>query len=414
MSEQPPESPDPSATGPTAAPFLHAAKGADKISPGVTQRDTQLQPSIVIDRVSHSYGTGDTCKQVLFENELTLWSGEIVIMTGPSGSGKTTLLTLIGGLRSVQEGSLRVLGKEMKGLAPAVLESVRSKVGFVFQAHDLFDSLTAYQTMQLAMQLHPYADEEFRTRPIRMLTELGLEERVHYKPENLSGGQRQRGAIGRALINQPQLILADEPTAALDKDLGRNVVNLLQKLAKEHGSTTLIVTHDNRIVNMVDGHVVSDVDVQESLAVGQLLQSCDVFKNSAPQLLATISGAMKRERFEAGQSIIRQGEAGDKFYIIRAGRGDVSKQQEDGAVRSLVKLGSGAYFGELALIDDTPRAATVTAMEPTELLVLGKARFLEAVQSNSDLVKQLRKAYFGSCSWGVMAGWMVKRSRRGR
>ncbi len=398
MSDLPPSSSPQSKPGQTATPFLAAAKGADKIATGFKSRPKEMRPSIVIDKVNHYYGTADTRKQVLFENQLTLWPGEIVIMTGPSGSGKTTLLTLIGGLRSVQEGNLQVLGKEMKGLGPAELESVRSKVGFIFQAHNLFDSLTGYQTMQLAMQLHPYKDEEFKTRPIEMLTELGLADRVHYKPENLSGGQRQRVAIGRALINKPQLILADEPTAALDKESGRNVVTLLQKLAKDHGSTILIVTHDNRIldvadriVNMVDGHVVADVDVQESLAVGELLQSCDVFKNSAPQLLASISNEMKRETFEAGQDIIR-----DKFYVIRSGRVDVTKKQPDGSIKLLVSLGSGAYFGELALIDDAPRAATVTATETTELLVLGKDRFLQAVETNSDMVKQLRKAYFGS------------------
>ncbi len=403
MSDLPPSSSQQPESGQTATPFLIAAEGSGKIAAGFKERPKEMKPSIVIDKVNHYYGTADTRKQVLFENQLTLWPGEIVIMTGPSGSGKTTLLTLIGGLRSVQEGNLQVLGKEMKGLAPSELEGVRSKVGFIFQAHNLFDSLTGYQTMQLAMQLHPYTDEEFKTLPIEMLSELGLDDRVHYKPENLSGGQRQRVAIGRALINKPQLILADEPTAALDKDSGRNVVKLLQKLAKEHGSTILIVTHDNRIldvadriVNMVDGHVVADVDVQESLAVGELLQSCDVFKDSPAQLIAAISKEMKREHFEAGQEIIQQGDSGDKFYVIRSGHVDVTKQQPDGSSKLLVKLTSGAYFGELALIDDAPRAATVTATEPTELLVLGKERFLEAVETNSDMVKQLRKAYFGS------------------
>jgi putative ABC transport system ATP-binding protein len=402
MSDSPRDPTNSPFSGATAAPFLAAAGKADQFSAGFHERAVGVEPSIVIDKVNHYYGTNDTRKQVLFENELTMWPGEIVIMTGPSGSGKTTLLTLIGGLRSVQEGNLKVFGQEMKGLGAGELEKVRSQVGFIFQAHNLFDSLTAYQTMQLAMQLHPYPDEKFKTLPIEMLTQLGLPDRVHYKPENLSGGQRQRVAIGRALINKPRLILADEPTAALDKDSGRNVVNLIQKLAKEHGTTILIVTHDNRIldvadriVNMVDGHVVSDVDVQESLAVGQLLRSCMVFKESPPQLLASISGEMKRERFSPGDAIITQGESGEKFYIVRTGKVAVSKMQQGGGTRQLAELGSGAYFGELALIDDAPRAATVTAMVPTECLVLGKARFLEAVQSNSDLVQQLRRAYFG-------------------
>jgi putative ABC transport system ATP-binding protein len=214
--------------------------------------------------LNYYYGQGELRKQVLFDINLEVPRGQIVIMTGPSGSGKTTLLTLIGALRFLQEGSLNVLGQELVGLSKSALVGVRRNIGFIFQAHNLFDSLTASQNVEMAVEvLEDWGGK--RQRAIEMLTKLGLGERVDYKPKALSGGQKQRVAIARALVNQPALILADEPTAALDKESGRDVVTLMQRLAKDEGCTILMVTHDNRIldvadriVNLVDGHLESD------------------------------------------------------------------------------------------------------------------------------------------------------------
>ena len=187
--------------------------------------------------------------------------GQIVIMTGPSGSGKTTLLSLIGALRSAQEGSLTVLGHELIGLGESQLVEVRRDIGFIFQSHNLFESLTASQNIEMAVELLDNWREK-RKRAVQILTQLGLSHQVDYKPKALSGGQKQRVAIARALVNQPLLILADEPTAALDKKSSREVVTLMQKLAEEQGRTILIVTHDNnildvadRIINLNDGHL---------------------------------------------------------------------------------------------------------------------------------------------------------------
>jgi putative ABC transport system ATP-binding protein len=363
--------------------------------------DGEDRPAAVEVRgVNHAYGHGENRKQVLFDNNLTLYPGEIIIMTGPSGSGKTTLLTLIGALRSLQEGSLKVFGRELMGLSASEQEKTRRNIGFIFQAHNLLDSLTAFQNVKLATELHAYTKEETLARTEGVLTELGMRDRMHYKPQNLSGGQRQRVAIGRALVNRPGLILADEPTAALDKDTGRQVVTLLQNLAKNDKCTILIVTHDNRIldvanriVTMVDGYVASDVDVNESLTVVQFLKKCHVFKDSTPTLLADVAAKMQREAQPAGAAIIRQGDEGEKFYIIRKGEVEVLKQK-DGQEEFIVKLGPGDFFGELALLRKEPRAATVRALSNVELLTLSKEIFMGVVEKSATFEEQLRKVYF--------------------
>jgi putative ABC transport system ATP-binding protein len=221
------------------------------------------EPSIHIRALNHYFGTGENRKQVLSDNHLTLYSGEMVVMTGPSGSGKTTLLTLIGGIRSVQEGSVRVLAREMYGLSPRQLMEVRRDIGFIFQAHNLFDSLTAVQNVRMSLELKAYPGQDLDRMAATILTRLGLGQRLDHKPHALSGGQRQRVAIARALVNRPRLILADEPTAALDKASGHEVINLLKEMAQRGGSTILLVTHDNRvldkadrIINMIDGRIV--------------------------------------------------------------------------------------------------------------------------------------------------------------
>lgn len=224
-----------------------------------------MESVISISNLNHYFGNGNLKKQVLFDINLDINPGEIVIMTGPSGSGKTTLLSLIGALRSVQEGSLNILNKEMNGANEEQMVQTRRFIGYIFQAHNLLPFMTARQNVQMSIELHEdISPEEARIKSEAMLAEVGLGERINYYPENLSGGQKQRVAIARALVSHPKLVLADEPTAALDKKTGRDVVNLMQHLAKEQGCTILLVTHDNRIldiadriVEMEDGHLIS-------------------------------------------------------------------------------------------------------------------------------------------------------------
>jgi len=211
------------------------------------------QSVISIHNLDHYFGQGQLRKQVLFDINLEISAGEIIIMTGPSGSGKTTLLTLIGGLRSAQTGSLQVLGQELCNANSAQLTLARRHNGYIFQAHNLHHSLSALQNVRMGLEVHgTYSPKAMQDRSAEILAEVGLAERWHYYPGNLSGGQKQRVAIARALVSHPQLVLADEPTAALDSKSGRDVVNLMQKLAKEQGCTILLVTHDNRILDVAD------------------------------------------------------------------------------------------------------------------------------------------------------------------
>jgi putative ABC transport system ATP-binding protein len=190
---------------------------------------------------------------VLNDINLAINPGEIVILTGPSGSGKTTLLSLIGALRSMQEGSLKILDNEMLKASKRCQITVRSQIGFIFQAHNLLKCLTAWENVNMSLKLHKGLSlPDRKTKAIAMLDAVGLADRVNYYPENLSGGQKQRVAIARALVSQPRLILADEPTAALDKQSGRDVVEIMQRLAKEQHCAILLVTHDNRILDIAD------------------------------------------------------------------------------------------------------------------------------------------------------------------
>jgi putative ABC transport system ATP-binding protein len=208
---------------------------------------------VKVNSLNHYFGKGHLKKQVLFDINLEIGKGEIVIMTGPSGSGKTTLLTLSGGLRSPQEGSMRVLGVEMVGASKKRVIQVRRNIGYIFQAHNLLKALTAQQNVQMAGQLHAHmSSREVKERAIQMLDAVGLSDRKSYYPESLSGGQKQRVAIARALMSHPKIVLADEPTAALDSKSGREVVEIMQRLAKEQGTTILMVTHDNRILDIAD------------------------------------------------------------------------------------------------------------------------------------------------------------------
>ena len=208
---------------------------------------------IKIENLNFAYGAGNLRKQILFEVNLEIKAGEIVIMTGPSGSGKTTLLTLIGALRSSQDGAISVLGNDLRGADEKKMIETRKNIGYIFQAHNLLASLTARQNVMMSLELHGELSAlEISDKAAEILEAVGLGEHIDKLPEKLSGGQKQRVAIARALAANPKIILADEPTAALDSKSGRNVVEILQKLARERGTAILLVTHDNRILDIAD------------------------------------------------------------------------------------------------------------------------------------------------------------------
>lgn len=212
-----------------------------------------LEPIVRIARLNHHYGQGALRRQVLFDIDLEVQPGEIVIMSGPSGSGKTTLLTLIGCLRSAQAGRIEVLGADLCGASNRRLVQVRSQIGYIFQAHNLLNFLSARQNVRMSLELHPqFSRPQAQAQVEASLAAVGLADRIDAYPETLSGGQKQRVAIARALVGNPKLVLADEPTASLDKQSGREVVELMQRLAKEQGCPILMVTHDHRILDIAD------------------------------------------------------------------------------------------------------------------------------------------------------------------
>ncbi|MEB3317450.1 MAG: DevA family ABC transporter ATP-binding protein [Cyanobacteriota bacterium] len=211
------------------------------------------QPAVELCGLSHWYGHGSTRRQVLQSVELLIQPGEVVLLTGPSGCGKTTLLTLVGALRQVMEGSVRVLGQELAGCGRGERQRIRRQIGMIFQGHNLLRCLTAEQNVQMGSDLLPGLTYRVRRDLARQwLRAVGLEEHMDQRPHDLSGGQKQRVAIARALAAEPRLLLADEPTAALDRRTGRDVVLLLQSLAREQGCAVLMVTHDPRILDVAD------------------------------------------------------------------------------------------------------------------------------------------------------------------
>jgi putative ABC transport system ATP-binding protein len=352
--------------------------------------------SINAKNVSHFYGEGETKKQVLFDNVLRVRRGEIVIMTGPSGSGKTTLLTLIGTLRSVQQGSLKVLGEELRGIAPEATTELRKKIGFIFQAHNLFESLTAAQNVGMSTELQGVDPKTARPRIEATLKRLGLGHRINYKPKSLSGGQKQRVAIARGIIHQPRLILADEPTAALDAESGREVVTIFQEMARNQGCTIVIVTHDNRIldvadriVSMVDGFIRSDVLVKRNATMCRILNEFAIFRSLTPPAISEVADKMDLRKYSAGEEIIRQGDTGQDFFVI--GKGEVDIEIDGKWVNT---LGKGAFFGEVSLIKQQPRNATVRAKTDVACFILTKEEFQSVIDSSTSFEQALRRALF--------------------
>ena len=209
--------------------------------------------AVHIQGLSHSFGRGAMKREVLKDIALSIAPGEVVLLTGPSGCGKTTLLTLIGALRTVQVGSVEVLGQRLDGAGRRQRQQLRRRVGMIFQGHNLLRCLTAEQNVQMGSDLLPNLSYRARRDQAReWLRSVGLADHLGSLPHDLSGGQKQRVAIARALAAKPNLLLADEPTAALDSVTGREVVELLRRLAREQSCAVLMVTHDPRIVDVAD------------------------------------------------------------------------------------------------------------------------------------------------------------------
>ncbi|MDB6036547.1 MAG: putative phytochrome sensor protein [Verrucomicrobiales bacterium] len=214
---------------------------------------TLAAPVLSVSGLSHTFGEGSLARRVLHDVQVQFGGGEVAIIMGPSGSGKTTFLSLVGALRVPQVGSIKVVDRELTGASNAELSAWRRQIGFIFQAHNLIASLTACQNVQLPLSFDgAETAETSREKALEILRLVGLEDHVDKPPARLSGGQRQRVAIARALVRKPKLILADEPTASLDRNTGREVADLLHKLAHQFGCTILVVTHDHRILDIAN------------------------------------------------------------------------------------------------------------------------------------------------------------------
>ena len=212
--------------------------------------------AVEVEKLTKIYGSGDTAVTAIADATLQVKPGELVAILGPSGSGKTTLLTSIGLINEPTRGKVIIDGvtvADQGWLAGVDLKRLRrEKLGFIFQAHNLIPFLSALENVMVALEINGISGSEAKSRASELLAMLNLGHRLQSYPSSLSGGEAQRVAIARALANKPKVILADEPTAALDTENGKNVMALLKKLAVENHSAILVVTHDHRMVEGFD------------------------------------------------------------------------------------------------------------------------------------------------------------------
>lgn len=209
--------------------------------------------AIVARGVRKVFGTGALAFEALRGVDMSVEVGEVVILQGPSGSGKTTLLSILGCVLTATEGTVTLLGEEITAVSPRELPRLRlERIGFIFQGHNLLASLDAMENVMLPLTLRGWTRGEAKVEAQALLERVGLGDKLTSKPSQLSGGQRQRVAVARAVAGSPPVLLADEPTASLDAEAGRVVTELLRDLAKAHGHTVIIVTHDTRIFHLAD------------------------------------------------------------------------------------------------------------------------------------------------------------------
>ncbi len=206
-----------------------------------------------IDHLTKDFGSGNARVRAVDDVSLMVSQGELVLIMGPSGSGKTTLLSMCGGLLRPTAGNIFLEQVQITGLAEKQLPTIRAqKVGFIFQAFNLLDALTVEENILLPASLVKGNGIHARDRARELISNLGLEPRIHAKPQTLSGGEKQRVAIARALINSPPIILADEPTGNLDSHSGQEVMMILHDIVRDQGCSVVMVTHDPRVEEMAD------------------------------------------------------------------------------------------------------------------------------------------------------------------
>ncbi len=233
-----------------------------------------MTAAIEVRNLVKTYGTGETVVQALKSINLDVAAGELLLLLGASGSGKTTLISIIGCILSATTGSCKIRGAETVGLPQSALPKIRrDNIGFIFQGFNLFPALTAQENIEIALDLKKIRGAAAKKQAAELMARVGLSDKLKSYPADLSGGQKQRVAIARALAGMPQIILADEPTAALDSVSGKLIMDLLQELAHEQKAAVVVVTHDNRafdyadrIVHIEDGQISAQIPYEEQLA----------------------------------------------------------------------------------------------------------------------------------------------------
>ena len=229
----------------------------------VISTTAEVADAVSLTGVGKTYGEGELAVRALHDVDLTVSSGQLVVMLGPSGSGKTTLLNLIGGIEPPSAGEIVVGGRDVSALdEEGRTEFRRNTVGFIFQFFNLIPTLTAIENVELVAELSGHGGRE---PAAGMLSKVGLGDRVDSFPAQLSGGEQQRVAVARALAGEPEVLLGDEPTGALDLETGRTVLALLRQVNRESGQTILLVTHNaeiarmaDRVLRLRDGRIVDD------------------------------------------------------------------------------------------------------------------------------------------------------------
>lgn len=214
-----------------------------------------------------TFGQGDLAVHALASVDLDIAAGDFVCLSGPSGSGKTTLLNMIGGLDSITSGEVTVAGKCVDKMEKGSLAEMRlNHIGFVFQAYNLIPVLTARENIEFVIQLQGMSSKVRAEKSSAILAEVGLAGMGNRRPAELSGGQQQRVAVARAIVSEPELVLADEPTANLDSNTAKTLMELFRKLNEDHGTTFIISTHDSlvmsyakRLIKLHDGKIIEDI-----------------------------------------------------------------------------------------------------------------------------------------------------------
>ena len=223
----------------------------------MTNAAADTTPAIEAFNLTKVYGSGNTEVVAMKDVSLTVARGEVVALLGPSGAGKSTLLTAIGLINPPTAGRIVIGGQPVMEADRALVDLRafrRQHLGFIFQKSNLIPFLSAVENVQVALEINDVLPRPARSRAMELLDYLGVADRANNLPDALSGGQQQRVAVARALANEPSLILADEPTAALDSQRGRQVMELFRKVAHERGAAVMVVTHDHRSLDVFDRH----------------------------------------------------------------------------------------------------------------------------------------------------------------